>query len=94
VVSRYPSAARILQPIDFNDAEIEHPISTDAVARISETNKTEKQIKKDEEVLKKIKRMFYRTAGDFYAPKPPSNDQVEIIGYIYKRPSSKLPKDD
>lgn len=35
--------------------------------------------------------MFYRTAGDFVAIKPPKNDEVEILGYIYKQPSTKAP---
>jgi hypothetical protein len=34
--------------------------------------------------------MVYRNAGDFLALAPPQNDEVEVIGYIYRRPSSKL----
>ena len=33
--------------------------------------------------------MFYRKAGDFVASKPTMNAEVEILGYIYRQPSTK-----
>ena len=45
---------------------------------------------KDKLVSKYLRRIIYRKAGDFLALAPPQNDEVEIIGHFYKRPSSKL----
>ena len=29
--------------------------------------------------------MYFRNDGDFYALKPPQNDEVEILGYFYNQ---------
>jgi hypothetical protein len=38
--------------------------------------------------------MYFRNDGDFYALKPPQNDEVEILGYFYKQPSTKKQDDE
>lgn len=43
----------------------------------------------DKKELVQVKRMYFRKAGDFFAVKPPQNDEIEILGYFYKQPSSK-----
>jgi hypothetical protein len=54
------------------------------MARISNSNKTDAQIEKDQKEFLHVKKMFFRKAGDYFAVKPPQNDEVEILGYFYK----------
>jgi hypothetical protein len=94
VLDRFPYARDALRPIDLNEAQVLYPVSSDVAARITETNRNEKQQKYDQKVVNRIKQMLYTTADDFESVKPPQNDEVEVIGYIYKRPSSKLQDGD
>ena len=59
------------------------------IARISNPNKTDNQIEKEQHELNRVKRIYYRNIDDFYAPVPPHNEEVEILGYFYKQPSTK-----
>ena len=94
MLDRFPYARDALRPIDLNEAQVLYPVSSDVAARITETNRNEKQQKYDQKVVNRIKQMLYTTADDFESVKPPQNDEVEVIGYIYKRPSSKLQDGD
>jgi hypothetical protein len=64
-------------------------VSSDVVARISNSNKTSVEIEKDQKELAHVKRMYFRNSGDFFAVKPPQNDEIDILGYFYKQPSTK-----
>ena len=57
--------------------------------RIYTSNRTDRQLEQEITEVAKIKNMLYRRAGDFVASKPTMNDEVEILGYIYRQPSTK-----
>ena len=40
--------ARVIKPIEFDEAHIEYPINGEAAARIADSSKTERQLKDDQ----------------------------------------------
>jgi hypothetical protein len=65
VLDRFPYARDALRPIDLNEAQVLYPVSSDVAARITDTNRTDKQQKYDQKVVNRIKQMLYTTADDF-----------------------------
>jgi hypothetical protein len=65
VLGAFPQARDALRPINLNEAQIVYPVSSDVAARITDTNRTDKQKKYDQKVVNRIKQMLYTTADDF-----------------------------
>ena len=65
MLGTYPAARNFLRPIDLNQAQVVYPVSSDVAARITDTNRTDKQKKYDQKVVNRIKQMLYTTADDF-----------------------------
>ena len=54
MVEKFPHATRALKPIDLNEAKVEHPVSSDVVARISESGKTDRDLLKEQKEMKHL----------------------------------------